>query len=91
MKIKNRKVLMHRILVPMGGRSCKIIYVTAKQLIGLNKIPVGKEVFLSDRYCHISGGFWVIRTIDGLQYMPFPNVTSDHDVSMLEEILNVKK
>jgi hypothetical protein len=71
-RIKKRKVQLYRIIVPMFGSTLKIIFVTAKQLAKLNLIGIGKEVFLSRRYCQIGGAFWVVRTTDGLQYIPNP-------------------
>jgi hypothetical protein len=85
--IKNRRVSWHAITVPMGGRTSKVIYVTDKQLARLNAVPVGKEVFLSNAYCMIGSG-WVIRTVDGLQHMPFPSGASrDEDVCLLENMM----
>jgi hypothetical protein len=87
LKIKNRKCELHQIAVPMIGKTLRIIHVTPKQLEKLNAIPVGKEVFLSQYYCHIGGDFWVIRTNDGLQYVPNPFTVSDRDVYLLDSIL----
>jgi hypothetical protein len=42
-KIKNRKVELCQIAVPMIGNTLRIIHVTPKQLEKLNAIPVGKE------------------------------------------------
>ncbi len=86
MKIKNRRVHWHAITVPVGGRTSKVVYVTDKQLAKLNALPVGKEVFLSNAYCMIGSG-WVIRTTDGLQYMPFPRATRDSDIWLLEDMM----
>jgi hypothetical protein len=44
-KIKNRKVELCQIAVPMIGNTLRIIHVTPKQLEKLNAIPVSKEVF----------------------------------------------
>jgi len=87
LKIKNRKVELRQIAVPMIGKTLRIIHVTPKQLEKLNAIPVGKEVFLSQYYCQIGGDFWVIRTNDGLQYVPNPYRVSDADVHLLESML----
>ena len=87
MKIKNRKVELRQIAVPMIGNTRRIIHVTPKQLEKLNALPVGKEVFPSLYYCQIGGDFWVIRTNDGLQYLPNPYSVSDNDVSLLNLIL----
>ena len=87
MKIKNRQAALRRICVPLGGCSLMYIYVTDKQLVRLNRTPVGKEVFLSDRYCQIGGSFWVIRTKDGLQYVPNPHGGSQEDIGILEWML----
>src|SRR5262249_47629649 len=57
LKIKNRKVELRQIAVPMIGNTLRIIHVTPKQLEKLNAIPVGKEVFLSRYYCQIGGTF----------------------------------
>jgi hypothetical protein len=81
-KIKNRKVELCQIAVPMIGKSLRIIHVTPKQHEKLNAMPVGKEVFLSQYYCQIGGDFWVIRTNDGLQYVPNPYSLSDGDVCL---------
>jgi hypothetical protein len=45
LKIKNRKVELCQIAVPMIGNTLRIIHVTPKQLEKLNAIPVSKEVF----------------------------------------------
>lgn len=87
MKIKNRKVTLHQITVPMGGRRLTVIHVTPKQLEKLNSIPVGKELFLSARYCPLGGDFWVIRTTHGLQYLPNPYRAFNGDIPLLEEML----
>lgn len=86
MRIKHRKVALRRIYVTLGDRSSRPIYVTDKQLAHLNRIPVAREIFLSNFYCHIGGDFWVIRTNDGLQYMPNPNphCGSQTDIQILE-------
>jgi len=83
MVIKNRKHKLYKIAVPMFGRMFTNIHVTRKQLAKLSSIPVGKEVFLSRYYCQIGGGFWAIRTRDGLQYMPSPYSASGSDVALL--------
>ena len=83
MVIKNRKTELYKVTVPMFGWTVRNIYVTRKQLAKLNSIQVGKEAFLSRRYCQLGGDFWVIRTRDGLQYMPNPYSTSDVDVALL--------
>ena len=87
MKIKNRKVELCQIAVPMIGKTLRIIHVTAKQLEKLNALPVGKEVFLSLHYCQIGGDFQVIRTNDGLQYVPNPYRPLESDASLLEGML----
>jgi hypothetical protein len=71
-KIKNRKILLHKVDVPTGGRTFKAVYLTPRQLQKLNAIPMGKELFLSRFYCHFGCDIWVIRTRDGLQFMPSP-------------------
>jgi hypothetical protein len=48
----------------------------------------GKEVFLSNRYCQIAGDFWVIRTNDGLQYMPNPYGGIKKDILILESVMS---
>jgi len=40
LKIKNRKVELRQIAVPMIGNTLRIIHVTPKQLEKLNAIPV---------------------------------------------------
>lgn len=87
MKIKNRKITLHQITVPMGGRQLTVIHVTQKQLEKLNSIPSGKEIYLSARYCQLGGDFWVIRTRDGLQYMPNPYSAVQDDAYLLGEML----
>jgi hypothetical protein len=87
LKIRNRQCELRRIAVPMIGKTLRVIHVTAKQLERLNAVPVGKEVFLSQHYCHIGRNFWVIRTNDGLQYMPNPYRASDTDACLLESML----
>jgi hypothetical protein len=87
LKIRNRQCELRQIAVPMIGKTLRIIHVTAKQLEKLNAIPVGEEVFLSRYYCHIGGNFWVIRTNDGLQYMPNPCRASKTDACLLESML----
>ena len=86
-KIKNRKVELCQIAVPMIAKTSRIIHVTPKQLEKLNAIPVGKEVFLSHYYCQIGGDFQVIRTKDGLQYVPNPYRPLESDASLLEAML----
>jgi hypothetical protein len=86
-KIKNRKVELCQIAVPMIAKTLRIIHVTPKQLEKLNAIPVGKEVFLSQYYCQIGGGFQVIRTNDGLQYVPNPYRALEVDACLLESML----
>jgi len=53
---------VQRINVPMVGGTVTVVYATLKQLEKLNSILLGKEIFLSSRYCQIGGGFWVVRT-----------------------------
>lgn len=86
-KIKNRKVELCQIAVPMIAKTSRIIHVTPKQLEKLNAIPVGKEVFLSQYYCQIGGDFQVIRTKDGLQYVPNRYRPLESDASLLEAML----
>jgi hypothetical protein len=87
MKVKNRKVTLHQITVPIGGRRLTVIHVTPKQLEKLNSIPSGEEIYLSARYCQLGGAFWVIRTTHGFQYMPNPYRASNGDIPLLEEML----
>jgi hypothetical protein len=72
MKIQRRKVDLYKIIVPMINGCCRYIYVTKKQLEKLNALPVGEEISLSRLYCYLGGDFHVLRTKDGLQYMPNP-------------------
>jgi hypothetical protein len=88
MNIKNRKISLHRIRVPLGHRSLRIIHVTDKQLARLNRIPVGKEFFLGSRECQIGGGYWVIRTKGSLQYIPNPYDGTEDDIRILEAMLS---
>jgi hypothetical protein len=69
-KIKNRKVELCQIAVPMIAKTLRIIHVTPKQLEKLNAIPVGKEVFLSQYYCQIGGDFQVIRPMMAFNTYP---------------------
>jgi hypothetical protein len=85
-RIKNRKVALRRIYVPRGDGVYKTIYVTDKQLAHLNRIPVGREVFLTNFYCLAGGGYWVIRTNNGLRYMPNPHCSSEDDIRILESM-----
>jgi len=87
MKVKNRKVTLHQITVPMGGRRLTVIHVTPKQLEKLNSISVGKEFFLSNYYCQIAGDFWAIRTRNGIQYLLNPYSASQDDAYLLGEML----
>jgi len=72
MKIKNRRTVLHRIYVIISEDTFRPILVTPIQLAHLNETPKGKKLFLSHRYCHTGGDFWVIRTKDGLQSIPDP-------------------
>jgi hypothetical protein len=79
MKIQCRKVELYIISVPMLNRVSRPIYVTKKQLAKLNALQVGKEIFLSRFYCLLRGEFRVLRTKDGLQYMPNPYSQRDDE------------
>ena len=83
MKIKNRKMELHQINVVIWGAMSRTILVTSAQLVKLNKVPVGKEFFLSRYYCYSHGDFWAIRTRDGLQYMPNPYNGDPLDITIL--------
>jgi hypothetical protein len=72
MKIQRRKLELFMINVPMINRTSRNIYVTKKQIEKLNALPVGKEIFLSRFYCYFGGDFHVVRTSNGLQYVPNP-------------------
>jgi hypothetical protein len=87
MRIKNRKVALRRIYVPFGNGSIRCIHVTDKQLARLNRIPVGREICLSNFYCQIGGDFSVIRSNDGLQYLPNRYCRSQEDIWILESML----
>jgi hypothetical protein len=87
MKIKNRTLELCQIRVPMFGSTLTVIHVTRKQLAELNSLPVGKEVFLSSRYCQLGGGFSVVRMNNGLQYVPNPVTPSNRDVALLQAAL----
>ena len=86
-KIKNRKLVLHKIMVMICGDTLGSILVTPAQLANLNRVTVGTEFFLSRRYCYRSDAFWVIRTRDGLQYMPNPHKGSVNDAHLLESLL----
>ena len=87
MKVKNRKMALLEINVIIGGRTSRPILVTTAQLAKLDRLPVGKEVFLSRYYCYSGGEFLVIRTSDGLQYMPNPHRGDPTDGDLLESLL----
>ena len=70
--IKHRKIVLHKIKVPIGGRTYRILLVTTRQLAKLNALPIGKEISLSRFYCYSGHQMNVIRTTDGLQFMPSP-------------------
>src|SRR5438874_61301 len=70
--IKNRKIVLHKIMVSMGGRTYRRLLVTPRQLAKLNALPIGKEIFLSMFYCYSGDNMHVIRSRDGLQFMPSP-------------------
>jgi hypothetical protein len=86
-KIKNRKVTLRRIYVPLGACTFIPIHTTDKQLARLNRIPDGKEAFLSNRYCQIGSYFWVIRTKGGLQFRPNAYPGSKEGIGILESML----
>src|SRR5437879_6561936 len=79
MKIKNRKAELYMINVSIINGAIRPIYVTRKQLAKLNALPVGKEIFLSRCYCLLNGDFHVVRTNNGLQYMPKPHLQHDEE------------
>jgi hypothetical protein len=76
-KIKNHKIVLHRIRVAMGGRTHRTLLVTPCQLKKLNALPPGKEIFLTNFYCYSGGYMHVIRTSDGVQFMPNPYHTRE--------------
>jgi hypothetical protein len=71
-KIKNRKLSLHIVDVVIGSGYFRPILVTPSQLAKLNHLPGGKEIFLTNYYCYRGGEFSVIRTPNGLQYIPSP-------------------
>jgi hypothetical protein len=75
--IKNRKIVLHKIKVPVGGRTYRRLLVTPRQLAKLNALPIGKEISLSMFYCYSGENMHVIRTTDGLQFMPSPYHTRE--------------
>ena len=87
MKVKNRKMALHQVNVIIGGRMFRPILVTTAQLAKLDRLPVGKEVFLSRYYCYSGGEFWIIRTSDRLQYLPNPHRGNPADGDLLESLL----
>jgi hypothetical protein len=87
LKIKSRRLVLHKIVVTMCGGTLRSILVTPVQLANLNRVTVGTEFFLSRRYCYSADAFWVIRTKDGLQYMPNPHHGSANDAHLLESLL----
>lgn len=86
MKIKSRTITLHRVNLIMTGRTSIPILVTPAQLRKLNRLPVGKEIFLSNYYCYRGGESWVIRTHDGLQWVPSPCQRNPDDVFVLKEL-----
>ena len=89
-KLKNRKIVRYVAKVECGGvgyppGTFREIHLTKKQLEKLNRIPVGKEVFLSHFYG--GAGYWVLRTPDGLQYMPFMFMSDSDGTKWLEDLL----
>ena len=70
--IKNRKIVLHKIKVPIGRRTYRILLVTPRQLAKLNALPIGKEIILSRFYCYSGHYMRVIRTTNGLRFMPSP-------------------
>lgn len=89
-KLKNRKIVRYVVKVECGGvgyppGTSRSIHLTKKQLEKLNRIPVGKEVFLS---CFYGGAdYWVLRTPDGLQYMPWmTGYNSEESTKWLENL-----
>lgn len=74
--------------MPVINRTYRKIYATKKQLGKLNRLPAGNEVFLIRFYCLIGGGFHVLRTNEGMQYMPNPyrNVEKDDGLAMFYEV-----
>jgi hypothetical protein len=73
-KLKNRKIIRYVVQVACGGvgyppGTFREIHLTKRQLEKLSDLPVGGEVFLS---CFYGGaGYRVLRTPDGLLYMPW--------------------
>jgi len=89
-KLKNYKIVRYVVRVELGGvghppGTFKEIHLTKKQLEKLNRIPVGKEVFLSNFYG--GAGYWVLRTPDGLQYMPFMFGSGSEGTKWLEKLV----
>jgi len=66
----------------------RIIYVTKRQLEKLNALPVGKEIFLSQFYCYLGGEINVLRTNNGLRYVP--NAYCHRDSDGLAAIFEVR-
>jgi hypothetical protein len=77
---------LHRVDVILSGRTLRPILVTGAQLAKLNRLPLGTEVFLSRFYCYRGGDCRVIRTKDGLQWVPSPYGTNADDLRILEEL-----
>ena len=86
MKIKNRKIALHLVNLIRTGRTSVPILVTPAQLRRLNRLPIGKEIFLSNYYRYRGPENWVIRTHDGLQWMPSPHRRDEGDDWALEEL-----
>jgi hypothetical protein len=84
--IKNKKMTLHRVDVILTGRTLLPILVTPAQLRKLNRLPVGKEISLSKYYCYRGRESRVIRTRDGLQWIPSPYGRNPDDVRILEEL-----
>jgi len=89
-KLKNRRIVRYVVKVDCGGvgyppGTHRLIHVTNRQLEKLNRIPAGQTVFLSNFYG--GAGYRVLRTPDGLQYMPSMFLPGSDGVKWLEDLL----
>jgi hypothetical protein len=65
------------------GRSITPVLVTHNKLRRLNSLRINDKYFLGDN--HGGGGFWVMRTSDGLLKIPW--MSSDYEIQQLEAML----
>jgi hypothetical protein len=91
-KLKNRKIVRYVVEVDCAGvgyppGTHRAIHLTKRQLEKLSRIPTGKDVFLSNFYG--GAGYRVLRTPDGLQYLPFMFLPDSDGTKWLEDLLTL--